>query len=217
MMNDRELQELLVGAFPDNVAVAASVNCPADASLLEPEHKHTVSMIERRVREFTHGRHNARLAMQALGLPPAAVAKNDDRSPVWPDAVRGTISHTGEIAAAVIAHPHQYQSLGLDIEDAEPLDAPAHRLILRPEERDADGARAKLLFSIKEAIYKCLYPVIGAYIDFQEMAVDTDEAKQSFRALPHTDLVPAELAARLEGRYRITPQLVIATAWIKAD
>ena len=174
-------------------------------------------MVSRRLREFTHGRHCARAAMQALELTPAPVIKSADRSPQWPDGVAGSISHTGEIAAAVVGHSRHYESLGLDIENAEPLDRASRDLILHPDERAADGAQAKLLFSIKEAIYKCLYPTVQEYIDFQEMTVGLEPSTERFQALPDTPKVGPELAGRLEGRYRVTADLVIAAAWIRAN
>ncbi|MBT8422000.1 MAG: 4'-phosphopantetheinyl transferase superfamily protein [Gammaproteobacteria bacterium] len=216
MMNNRELQRLIAGLFPDDVAVAGSVTCPTDAALLPEEQHQTTAMVAKRLREFTHGRHCARQAMQQLGHAPAPVLKHEDRSPVWPDQICGSISHTGDIAAAVVAHRDGYRSLGLDIETAEPLDESTHALILRPDERSADGAQAKLIFSAKEAIYKTLYPLVGSYLDFQEMVVEFDKADGTFAAQPHTDRVPPPLAAALQGRYQVTPDWVVAATWIRA-
>ena len=163
-----DLQQAISELFPAGIAVCYSSRCPADADLLLPEREHTQSMVSHRLEEFRHGRWCARQAMQQLGLPPAAIGKRPDRSPQWPAGITGTIAHTGAMAAAAIARAENYVSLGLDIEQAGPLEAEAARLIVRPDEDGGvHGNRARVLFSIKEAIYKCIHPVVRTYVDFQ--------------------------------------------------
>jgi len=217
MTTDAELQTLLAQLFPEHVGIAGSVRCPDDARLLPDEQAATQGMVASREREFRHGRHCARLALTAIGAPAVAIRKNDDRSPQWPAGYIGSISHTGDLAAAAVAAQSHYVGLGLDIERNDALDEASHELILRAEERSANGQRAKLIFSIKEAIYKCLYTQVGAYIDFQEMEVAIDESHGRFRAIPHTDKVDMHLAARLQGRYCETDEWVFSSAWIAAE
>lgn len=214
MASDRDLQAALSALYPPGVALAASWRCPADASLLPDEEQYTTSMVEKRRREFRHGRHCARIALAELGAPESPIAKNDDRSPQWPDGYTGSISHTGEMAAAVAARTGSLRALGLDIESPEPLDPGTRKMILRDEENAASGAEAKLLFSIKEAIYKCIYPLVQTYVDFREMEVQLDPASGTYRAQPHTHKVTAEIAASLRGRYFVCETYVASSAWL---
>lgn len=214
MKSDSELCALLATLFPPGIGLSATLSCPADATLWPEEEACAVAMVEKRRREFLHGRHCARQALAALGVAPVPLVKNADRSPQWPAGYTGSITHTGELAAAVAAPAELLRSVGLDIELAEPLDTATRALIVRADEDPADGAEAKLLFSIKEAIYKCLYPHVQTYIDFLEMAVQLDRAGSTYRAFAHTDKVPPELGADLQGRFTITDEYVASSAWL---
>lgn len=209
------LQAVLENLFPVGVGLSYSARCPAAASLLPDEQIHTQGMIDNRRIEFTHGRYCARQAMRKLGVPPAPIHKLHDRSPAWPAGITGSIAHTGEHAAAAVARTREFVSLGLDLEHAGPLEAETAELIVRPNEA-ADGAHAKLLFSIKESIYKCIHPVVQTYVDFQEMEVDLSGPPGTFRAIPHTHNFDAATIAGLQGRYRVGERLVASACWIRA-
>jgi len=212
--SDERLQETLQSLFPPGVSVSYSADCPAGASLLPEERVYTRGMIDSRRIEFTHGRHCARQAMAKLGLPAAAIHRQNDRSPVWPAGITGTIAHTGDHAAAAVGRAREFVSLGLDIEKSEPLEADTAQLIVRPDE-NAEGARAKLLFSIKESIYKCIHPVVQTYVDFQDMEVDLSGPDGTFRAIPHTNNFDAAMIAGLRGRYRVGEALIASACWIR--
>jgi 4'-phosphopantetheinyl transferase EntD len=215
LMDEHQLQADIRQLFPDGVAVHYSPRCPADAELHAEELAYTRDMVDKRLLEFTHGRHCARQAMQALDIHPEPVRKRPDRSPAWPVGLVGTITHTGDHAAAAVAVSKQFVSLGMDMEKSEPLETESINLILRPEEHsDDDGTHGKLLFSIKEAIYKCIHPVVHTYVDFQEMQVDLSGAAGTFGAIPHTNNFEAGLIAGLQGRYLSANGLIVSCAWI---
>ena len=143
-----------------------------------------------------------------MGIP-----KHEDRSPVWPTGVIGTISHFEQHAAAAVASAAAYRGLGLDLESPETLSAEIATMVCRPEE-SGDTADAKLLFSIKEAIYKCIYPVVGHYVDFQEMEVRLDTTNASYSAIPHSETLDTRLIAGLQGKYYRHDTMVLASAWL---
>lgn len=210
------IEQSIRALFPSEAAVAYSAECPDNATLMADEQTCTHNMVEKRRREFVHGRHCARLAMSKLGVKAAAILKNDDRSPAWPAGIIGSITHTHSLAAAVVAPSTHFRGLGLDIEVADALSDDLYPLILRPEERaKADGMHAKMLFSIKETIYKCIYPVVGMFVDFQEMGVALDENAGTFRALPYAEKWRPELIAGLEGRFVRNAEWVISAAWLR--
>jgi 4'-phosphopantetheinyl transferase EntD len=206
---------VLAELFPPGVAICFSTELPADATLMAAETTATASMVEKRLQEFTHGRYCARLALQKLGVGMAAIPKAADRAPVWPAGIVGTISHSGPVAAAAVAHSAQLAGLGLDIEPKLPLTADVIQMVCRPDEIPADDSESKLYFCLKEAIYKCIYPLIEMYVDFQEMEVSINKADHEFRAIAHSDRFDTSVVENLQGKYVINEELVFAAAWIR--
>src|SRR5690606_27349292 len=104
----------------------------------------------------------------------------DDRSPRWPSDVVGSISHCRSRCVAVAAlKSDNFLSLGIDIEEAVELDENLYESICTAEELDdirllpqqRRGLAAKAIFSAKECIFKCQYPLTGLMLDFQDVSV----------------------------------------------
>ena len=105
---------------------------------------------------------------------------SDDRgAPVLPAGWRGSVSHKGSFAAALVA-PAGAGHIGIDLERAIAPRGDIGRRILTPREQAAlpDRGRAVTLrFAIKEAIYKALDPHVRRYVGFTEVELDiTDDA-----------------------------------------
>ncbi len=212
---DTDTTTLLASLFPPGVAAFFSPTLPADAALLAAESDCIGDMVEKRRLEFTHGRHCAHRAMQMLGMTVVAIPKGTDRAPVWPDGIVGSISHSGDAAAAVITHSSELAAIGLDLESPEALSDEIAAMVCRPDEQISDdGDRAKLLFCIKEAVYKCIYPRIGCYVDFQEMQILLNETDASFEARSHSQNFDAHQIKGLQGRYHKNQEIIITSAWI---
>ncbi|MGR3504381.1 MAG: 4'-phosphopantetheinyl transferase family protein [Paracoccaceae bacterium] len=175
------LEQSITGLFGAGVAVAVLPVTGAHPPLLPTEEVAMRRAVPSRRAEFTAGRAAARLALQRLGLPPAAIPSAPDRSPVWPAGVTGSISHAAGLCAAVLSRDLA-ATLGLDIEEATPLDEDLWPLVLTPSELQAlddhapaqRGRIAKRIFSIKEAAYKAQFPLTGAVIGFQALEVTPD-------------------------------------------
>ncbi len=146
---------------------------------------------ERRRAAFLAGRAGAHAALRALGSHAPAIPMGPAGAPVWPNGFVGSISHTDRLAAAVVATDPPVAGLGLDIEDDLPLDeAEMVGLVCRADEL-ADALRpsapehllrGKLLFVIKEAVYKLHRPLGGAFLDFHDVRVTLDTSAGRFRA-----------------------------------
>jgi 4'-phosphopantetheinyl transferase EntD len=203
---------------PPQAVLFYSTTLPAETGLLPAEEPITVGMVAKRRTEFTHGRYCARAALERLGAPLTPILKGPDREPLWPAGVIGSISHTAGVAAAVVAQEGELRSLGLDIESAEPLaDELQDMICLNRENPSRDGQLAKLLFSIKESIYKCLHPLTHEYIDFLEMEVLLSTDGRTFAARSHSEKCAPELAANINGTYIRNTELIASIAWIDAD
>ncbi|WP_230801723.1 4'-phosphopantetheinyl transferase family protein [Seohaeicola saemankumensis] len=175
------LEQSISGLFGAGVAVAVLPVTGAHPPLLPIEEVAMRRAVPSRRAEFTAGRAAARLALQRLGLPPAAIPSAPDRSPVWPAGVTGSISHAAGLCVAVLLRDPA-ATLGLDIEEATPLDEDLWPLVLTPSELLSldthppaqRGRIAKRIFSIKEAAYKAQFPLTGAVIGFQALEVTPD-------------------------------------------
>jgi 4'-phosphopantetheinyl transferase EntD len=158
------------------------------------------------------GRIAMHTALQDLQLDAGSILANKRGAPELPEGTTGSISHKRTLAVALAARKDGGLSLGVDIEPIPALPpGPTDQgwdnrpdissRIMTHEELSAltaipDGLRRHevvLHFSIKEALYKAINPLIGRYVSFQEATV-----------LPHSDgSVDVTLAlAKQEGPFR---------------
>jgi 4'-phosphopantetheinyl transferase EntD len=121
----------------------------------------------------------ARLAARTLlphfGLRPVAIAKSIAGMPIWPDGIVGSLAHDSHIAVAAVAQKRDFLGVGVDVEPATTLDADLVDMVTTERERSWVGNdlhRARLLFSVKEAVYKAVYPLDGTFLDHQDVEVD---------------------------------------------
>ncbi len=114
------------------------------------------------------------------------------------------------------------RGVGLDLETDEPFDdAEIVRMVCRPEEflpgRDpsdpANLQRGKLLFVIKEAVYKLYSPLCDAFLEFHDLSVSLDELAGTFRATLVNPQRPALAGNRtIAGNFAKAEGLFIALA-----
>ena len=78
------------------------------------------------------------------------------------------------------------------------------------------GVRAKLLFSAKESVYKCHYPVFGSALDFGDVKIQFDEVARSFQAqsLRRDDQRGRTL---LNGRFWLGETIITTFTHLAAD
>jgi 4'-phosphopantetheinyl transferase EntD len=159
-----------------------------------------------RLREFSAGRHAARAAIAALGHPVRAIPQGDDRAPLWPAGLTGTITHSRTACLAAVSATAK--GLGLDLEDDSPLDPDLWDIILLPPERlwaetQPDPARAaKLIFSAKEAAYKAQYPTSLTLFGFDTLLIQING--NSFTATFQRPIGQFEQGSVLSGRHSTT-------------
>jgi 4'-phosphopantetheinyl transferase EntD len=136
----------------------------AYAALPEAEREAAERLSGVRRRELIAGR----TAMHALVDLAHPVLANDRGAPIVPAGMTGSISHKLARAAALVgdaAHGH----VGVDLERRAPTKLDIARRILTPRERRVAGAELLRVFSIKEAIYKAIDPIVRRYVGFQEV------------------------------------------------
>jgi 4'-phosphopantetheinyl transferase EntD len=210
--------------FPAEVVVVTA--SPADDhSTLRPEEAACIPrVVDKRRREFTAGRACARRALAQLGIEGFPLVVGPGRAPVWPPDVIGSITHCDGLTAAVVARRGRLLAVGVDAELAIPLDPPLISIVCTPEERRAlaerpaaeSGRYAKVLFSAKEAVHKCLYPVFGLTLEFVDVSITLDHDAGRFaaaRAAGSAATLPD--LGRLEGKFAVTPSHVLSGAFLR--
>lgn len=173
------LSPLLTRVFPPGV-VAAELRMPGNPLLLFPDELQSLgSATPLRIREFAAGRTCARRALQEFGIMGQSLCMRSDRRPDWPVSMTGSISHSAAVCGAVVAGRKQFRALGLDLEIATQVTREIWPTICSPQEMQwlaslaaAQQERyAALIFSAKEAFYKCQYGVTGQWLEFDDVAV----------------------------------------------
>lgn len=165
--------------------------------------------------EFAAGRAAARAALTALGLPQIAIPVTESRAPLWPPGIAGSISHADGIAMAVLAPKRQCTAIGLDIEPDGPFPDDLLDSVTLPEERrwlalQPDPKRAaRLIFTAKEAAYKCQFPVSRSLIGFEALQILVLPGNR-LEARFTRDVPPFAKGARLKGRYAHGAGLVMS-------
>jgi len=205
--------------FPNHVVVETGIPGQIEGELYEQETACVERAIEKRREEFAAGRLLARRALGKLGVAPGPLLPADDRSPIWPEGIAGTISHTRNFCAVAVAPHDRSRCLGLDIEDGSPLKAELAERICTPRELEwlaantstdeERGRLAKLVFSAKEAFYKCQYPLTKRFLEFEDVELDLDLEAKTFEATvqPDKDDLPGDV--RLTSRFLYLGDFVI--------
>lgn len=150
----------------------------------------TSATVNRRREEFAAGRTCARQALAELGVAPQPVLQGNAREPLWPRGVVGSITHCAGYCAAAVAFRGVFCAIGVDAELNEPLPPGVLLTVARASERawleqfGSNGAICwdRLLFSIKESVYKVWYPLEKSWLDFHEAEIVVDPERHTFEA-----------------------------------
>jgi 4'-phosphopantetheinyl transferase EntD len=164
--------------------------------------------IEKRQREFRAGRHAAHAALAQLQAPHLPLLRGERREPLWPSGYLGSIAHCRDLCVAVCAREDRLAGLGIDVEPLEPLPKGVDRYINTAAEArfvaDNPGVHPeRLIFSAKESLYKCYYPLVKRFFGFQSVALRIDLARRRYTFEPTQSNTIDFPAYRFEGRFVI--------------
>lgn len=133
---------------------------------------------DKRRREFRSGRNLARQVLSELGAPAQGLPTGPDRRPIWPEGIRGSISHCDDLAIVVAARGLEW--LGVDVEPAGALPREVARHIMTGADLDMQAEASglwrgvdapTLVFCAKEAFYKAVSHQLPFVPDFTEAAI----------------------------------------------
>ena len=143
-----------------------------------------------RQRDFVAGRYAAKQALLAVGVVDSQIGIDQHRAPIWPQGTVGSITHAGDYVAATIGPSETFESIGIDTEIilSEDNCESLRHLIMTKFERENAGSwglststTTTLVFSAKESIYKCLFPLVLEFFDFLDVEIyHIDVLKKSF-------------------------------------
>ncbi|MDP9940951.1 4'-phosphopantetheinyl transferase family protein [Ectopseudomonas alcaliphila] len=176
--------------------------------------------VAKRQAEYLAGRLCAREALRRVTGQASVPAVGEDRAPQWPRGVVGSITHGDNWAAALVAARDQWRTVGMDVERLLPAER-AQRLqgeILTPAElqrlqalgEQARAARISLTFSLKESLFKALYPLTLTRFYFHDAEL-LEASQDSARLRLLIDLHPDwRTGAELDGQFALFDNKVLS-------
>ena len=213
-----------MASLPRTLVTTVSSISAAQGDLVSGEAHLLEGVNVARQRELMAGRTLARRTMVEMGWPVGPVGQNPDGSPTWPAGLCGSIAHSHHDIAVAMALLSDVQAVGIDIEDGRDLDAATSDIVSEREieevvDHPLGGSRdgsVRLLFSMKEAVFKCQAPLTGNMaLDFREVRLvrrpDNSFGAEAAGGLEQStpDVIPhicIEMQ-RIQG-------VVVATAWL---
>ena len=210
---------LLAPLLPRGISVAET-RAEIETPLFREEERALRFAVEGRRREFVTGRACAREALVRLGLPAQAVPADASRAPRWPVGVVGSITHCFGYRAAAVGRAVDFDAVGVDAEPNLRLPDGVLGAIALPVERervaqllrDAAGpCWDRLLFSVKEAVYKTWFPLTGTKLDFEDAEIGFETSGRFSVRLRAPHRAPGGGLPGLSGRWAVANGL-LATA-----
>jgi enterobactin synthetase component D len=183
--------------------------------------------VAKRQAEFLAGRVCARAALQQLEGLNFIPAIGEDRAPVWPTHITGSITHSTGRASAIVAKKTHWRGLGMDLENLlnpERAERLAGEILTPPElqrmtagPRDQLAMLVTLTFSVKESLFKALYPIVQQrfYFEHAEVLEWTESGEVRLRLL--TDLSSEWCnGTELEAQFGVVDGQLLSLVSIKA-
>jgi enterobactin synthetase component D len=170
--------------------------------------------IERRALEHDVGRRCATAALREAGYGGAvSVGTTAEGGPAWPPGFVGSITHVTRFAWAAVARASLLRGIGID---AEPLFDDGAMVAAAPTEGEArtvrwlgERAGATLVFSAKEALFKCLHPLTACWFGLDDAELESVEASGTFGVRLLRDLSDEVRAGSLfAGSFRLDRSVV---------
>lgn len=176
---------------------------------------------EKRRVEFTTARACAHEAFELLGRPAASIPRGAHGEPRWPAGLVGSITHCAGYRACVLAHTRDVAAIGIDAEPHTALPDGLLEYITVAEERRWIEARMatqprvhwdRLVFSIKEAVYKAWFPTSHRRLTFRDAAISLDADTMRFRAALSAPGITlgSERITSLAGHWQVCDGLILS-------
>ena len=208
--------------LPTAVETQECFGQPPGGPLFPEEQQIIAHAVATRQREYATVRCCARACLGRLGYPQVPILPGYGGAPTWPAGIRGSMTHCTGYTAAAVSHHQRIFAIGIDAEPDAPLPDGVLHLVATPAEQDHLAMTQlqpdspnwdRLLFSAKESVYKTWFPLVGEWLDHQQVEILIDPHNQTFKAqLSRNGLtVGGRHIRHLHGRWTHT-QGILATA-----
>jgi len=178
--------------------------------------------VTKRRAEFLAGRYCAAKALQQLNVHNSVIGTGKHRNPLWPDNIKGSISHCNNYAIAIVTDQIDVLGVGIDIE-SQIEDGTVEKIqsqILSHAEIDLisncnlkKNLAFAIAFSLKESFFKASYPTVEKYFDFNAVTIthiNCDQQTISF-IVNETLHEKFEQGMLLQGEFCLLPEARVAT------
>ncbi|AWK40913.1 4'-phosphopantetheinyl transferase superfamily protein [Photorhabdus laumondii subsp. laumondii] len=176
--------------------------------------------VKKRRAEYLAARYCARQLLAQLGQPAFNLISGHDRAPIWPQNICGSVSHSSHCAIVLAAPQTHNRLIGVDIEaivDRQNINEITKMIVNDKEIQLLKHCHLPLeqaftlAFSVKESLYKALYPQVKRFFGFEaaEIIALSLENNEITLALRET-LTPHYPAGTLfRGQFIIYPQEIL--------
>ena len=174
---------MLPNPFPDHISFCLLPIHSTSNQKLHPAEENYFSQLSSvsRKEHYRSGRICAGEVLSKLGTIGQPVLRDPQtREPLWPEGISGTITHSGNWAAAAAGKTSDVSGIGIDLEDLErQVDSRISRHVCIPEEQkwlqecgeDFLEQNLKIIFSAKESIFKAFFPYTRTYLHFHDARI----------------------------------------------
>ena len=215
MAEIQDIENFLSTNIPESFLCSADVIFPEVLDSLTPKEIESISpAVRSRLIEFAAGRRIAKNILKRLGHDTAHdLISNVDGQPNWPQGFIGSITHKGNICAAVVGPKSKNNSFGLDIENWKPRDLKISDSVLTSAECELlktsdvflDEKIINLFLSAKESFFKYQFPLTGLRLDFHDIELKFDFKMNDYyvSSTRSTKLISYNLLANSKGKFFI--------------
>ena len=206
--------------MPAGAGGSFAASAPRRFALTPEEARCGAKFSPRRMADFVLGRYCAVQALRGIGVGRHTIPPGEGRAPEWPPSIVGAISHTDGVAGALVAHRDAYLGIGLDLERLQPIGHLAEQICTAQEHAAATAAdvpaeHLNVLFGAKEALYKCIWPLVRRFVAFDEVGLTLDFASRTFAVAANRTGDPR--VGQVRGRWRIGFGIVAVSAILPAE
>lgn len=173
-------------------------------------------VVDKRKQEYVAGRNAARCALRGLGFPPGDILVGAHRQPLPPLGSSISITHDSEYAFAVAGLNTHWYGLGVDVTQADELAESLISTVCRGSDlldlapSETLSQRAKLVFCLKEALFKAVFPQVIDWMEFSQSELQINHEIGGFEArILNPNDEPLELDGRWVGRF-----LKVGNRWL---
>jgi phosphopantetheine--protein transferase-like protein len=213
--------------FPDFISFFCEHLSSSHDFLLNPEEEVISASFgsSKRSAEFSFGRYCAHRALSKFEMESVPILRiAETREPCWPESVRGSITHSEGFAAAAVGLAKDVSGIGIDLESlSRVVDFNIRRHVCVDKEREfleslpteQANRYLRIIFSAKESIFKCFFPISQTYLYFQdaEIIIDENNSEFSFSLLKAcTGITSAGF--QHSGRFSIKDDLLLTSIYI---